>query len=351
MRRILIENAIPGLKLVQPVFGTDGQTILSAGTEITEFHIKRLQEIVRHIYVEEAGTEVIEDTDRSAQDVRFNVLLEAYNIVNGISVGKHVDIFKEKEQVLVLLDELCQRKDIQPVFIALRNYNDYLFEHSINVFFISMLIAIDMEFDRSRLRELGVGSLLHDTGMLQIPAAIVNKPGKLTIEETREVKKHTELGYELLRQNPDISLMAANCAWQHHERFDGSGYPRGLREKEIHEFARIVAVADVYTAMTAKTPYRKAIPVYDTVALIAKTAGVYFDHEIVTHFMKKVVAFPLGANVRLNNRQIGVVIDHLDEAKTKPVVRLTLDENNQTISRVVRINYHNSPELYVAEVI
>jgi HD-GYP domain-containing protein (c-di-GMP phosphodiesterase class II) len=170
------------------------------------------------------------------------------------------------------------------------------------------MTGISLEYDELKLRDLGVGALLHDIGKIEIDPEILNKSGRLLPEEAVEIKGHPIKGFEILRKNPDISLISAHCAYQHHERFDGSGYPRRLNGEQIHEFAHIVAIADVYDALTSDVSYRRAVPVYEAIAIILKASGTLFDENLVNYFIENIAIYPIGTVVRLNTNQIGVVV-------------------------------------------
>ena len=144
--------------------------------------------------------------------------------------------------------------------------------------------------------------------------------------------------------------MSAHCAFQHHERYDGSGYPRHLANSEIHQFAHIVALADVYDALTSDVTYRKAVPVYEALAIITKAAGTYFNPELVDHFAGNIAPYPIGSVVRLSNNHIGVVVDISHEAKTKPVVRVIADEQKRRMNKIVEIDLSKNNRLYIADV-
>ncbi|WP_371376729.1 HD-GYP domain-containing protein [Sporomusa aerivorans] len=350
MRRVLRESIRVGMTLAQPVYGFNGQVILNSGVELTEFHISKIAELdVKYIYVE-GEAQLIDPNDVAAQNAKNEIVLAAHQALDEIRVGKYVQTDIIKGKVLTLLDECCMHKEIQPLFTAMQNCNDYLFNHAVCGYFFAMMLGMSCGIEGHRLRDLGLGALLRDVGMITISRDILNKPGSLTPEEMAIVKLHTEKGFEILQRNPEISLASANCALQHHERYDGSGYPRGARESSIHEFAQMTALADVYSSMTANTPYRKALSVYDTLAIIAKTGAAYFNPELVKTFISNVAIFPLGAVVRLNNQAIGIVNDYEDELRTKPVVNITKNASGERINQTVTIDLETNPALYIAEV-
>lgn len=350
MRRVLRESVKVGMTLAQPVYGVNGQVVLNSGVELSDFHISKLAEMdVKYIYIQ-GQAPLIDANDTVAQNAKNEFILAAHLALDEIQVGKYVETGTVKGRVLALLDECCMLKDIQPVFTAMQNCNDYLFKHAVCGYFYAMLMGIHYGIEGERLRDLGLGALLRDVGMLTISHDIINKPGSLTPEEMAIVKQHTEKGYDILRRNPEISLSAANCALQHHERFNGSGYPRGTKADSIHEFAQITALADVYSSMTANTPYRKALSVYDTLAIIAKAGAAYFNPDLIRVLASNIAIYPLGAVVHLNDKTVGIVNDYADELRTKPILHIVKNQAGERVNQVVTIDMENSPGLYITEV-
>ncbi|SMD14186.1 HD-GYP domain-containing protein [Sporomusa malonica] len=350
MRRVLREGIRMGMKLAQPVYGLNGQIVLNSGVDLTEFHISKMAELdIKYIYIE-GEAQLIDVNDEAAQNARQEILLSAHQALDEVRVGKYVHTDGVKSKVLALLDDCCMHKEIQPLFTAMQTCNDYLFKHAVSGYFFAAMMGISRGLEGQRLHDLGMGALLRDVGMITISRDILNKPEALNMEEMAIVKKHTEKGYEILQRNADISLAAANCALQHHERFDGSGYPRGAKDSGIHEFAQITAIADVYSSMTATTPYRKALPVYDTLAIIEKAGAAYFNPELVQVLVSNVAIYPLGAVVRLNNQSVGIVHDYADELRTKPIVNITANAAGERVNQVLTIDMAINPALYIAEV-
>jgi len=352
MRRILLDNITSGMKLAKPLYTAEGMVLLNAGIELSERFIKRLKELdVTYVYVEDELTQDIDIPDVISEKTRVEAVTNAKKVMDQIRLGKGIDAGQAKKITNTLVDELCQNQGVMANFIDMRTRSDYLFAHSVNVCVLSVMTGISLGYDELRLQDLGVGALLHDVGKILISPEILNKTDRLTPEEGEEVKKHPGLGFELLRKNPEISLVSAHCAFQHHERFDGTGYPRGLKNSEIHQYAQIVAIADVYDALTSDAAYRRAMPVYEAVSIIAKSGGVYFDNDLVNAFVDNIAVYPIGSVVRLNNNQIGVVVDISRECKSRPVVRVILNENKQNITGVVEIDLSKNSRLYIADVV
>ena len=136
-------------------------------------------------------------------------------------------------------------------------HDSYIFTHSVNVALYSIAVGMELKLPRNQLEDIGLGALMHDIGKVSVPQEILMKPGKLTDEEFSIIKIHAEEGFDLLRNSHTVPLLVAHCAFQHHERLDGSGYPRGISEKDIHRYAKIIAVADVFDAVTSSTGLQK----------------------------------------------------------------------------------------------
>jgi HD-GYP domain-containing protein (c-di-GMP phosphodiesterase class II) len=352
MRRILLENITSGMKLAKPLYNADGMILLNAGIELQERFVGRLKELdVTYVYVEDELTGDIDIPDIISEKTRIEAIASAKTIMEQIKLGKNVDADQAKRVTNALVDELCHNHGALLNFTDMRTGNDYLFGHSVNVCVLSIMTGISLGYDELRLRDLGVGALLHDVGKVKIAPELLNKTGRLTNEEITEIKKHPAFGFEILRKNPDINLVSAHCAYQHHERYDGSGYPRKLKGEEIHQFAHVVAIADVYDALTSDAAYRKAVSVYEALSIISKAAGSYFEESLVNKFTENIAVYPIGSVVRLNNNQLGVVVDISRECKAKPVVRIIFDENRRQVTKLVEIDLSKNSRLYIADVV
>jgi HD-GYP domain-containing protein (c-di-GMP phosphodiesterase class II) len=172
-----------------------------------------------------------------------------------------------------------------------------------------------------RLSKIALGLLLHDIGKLAIPAETLNKPGELDQAEWAAVRRHPELGADMLGEN--VSFLVRAVVKQHHERWDGSGYPSGMAGEDIHQFARVAAVADVYDAVTSERVYRPAMTPAEGVTLIEQGNGTEFDPEVVAVFSRVVMPFPPGTEVELADGRTGLVVDVDPRLPYEPTVRVS----------------------------
>jgi HD-GYP domain-containing protein (c-di-GMP phosphodiesterase class II) len=213
--------------------------------------------------------------------------------------------------------------------VALRRATEYTFVHSVNVCVLSLLVGLQFGYDRTALRQLGIGALLHDVGKV-FCTDLAEKPGPLTEEEWVRMKRHPWDGWDMLRRHPEVHLFSAHVALQHHERLDGSGYPRGLTADQILAFARIAAVADVYDAMTADRPYRQAFPPHEAMRALLREAGSKFDPDAVRHLAARLAVYPNGTIVRLTSGELAVVSDQGGHPDL-PVVRVVADSHQDPV--------------------
>lgn len=193
MRRILLDNVTPGMKLGKPLYSADGKILLNAGLELKNSYIERLKNLeVSYIYVEDDLTADIDIPDVVDEKARVEAVAAAKTIMDGIKLGKAVDAGHAKKVANDLVDELCRNRGVLVNFVDMRAKNDYLFSHCVNVCILSVLTGMSMGYDELRLRDLGVGALLHDVGQTQVDGEILNKTQPLTPAEIAEIKNHPD---------------------------------------------------------------------------------------------------------------------------------------------------------------
>jgi HD-GYP domain-containing protein (c-di-GMP phosphodiesterase class II) len=173
-----------------------------------------------------------------------------------------------------------------------------------------------------RLARLGMGLLLHDIGKLALPAEILNKPGKLSEAEWEVIKTHPRAGLDLIRDSSAWCPLVHAVVLRHHERWDGSGYPDAKQADEIHEMARIAAVADTYAAITAERLYAPARPPHEAVRAVLDGAGILFDPMVCEVFSRVVAPFSPGSEIQLADGRQGIVVSVPEEELDRPVVRV-----------------------------
>lgn len=197
--------------------------------------------------------------------------------------------------------------------------DEYTFKHSVDVAVIAMVLGKKMELSEKRIYELGLTGLLHDLGKAKIDKSILNKPARLSTDEFNEMKRHPLIAYELL-QNSDIHSEEVKMGvLQHHEKMDGSGYPYGLKRKEIGLYARIIAVADIFDALVTERAYKPAYSKRDAVEMLLAMTGE-LDVSVMRSFMRSVVLYPVDSIVKLSNGEFAKVVANDPHAILRPTV-------------------------------
>lgn len=293
---------VNGLKLTNDAFGHQvGDELLKIVTKVLN---KECNE--NNIIARIGGDEFIilfpqtthEETEKIIKRIYKSIAQEKLkDIFISVSIGFQTKLNKETpiENIIIKAEEQMymkkitesqsmRNKTIQVILNTLNEKNEREKIHSEKVSKISKRIGQIMNFDEETIKELELAGLMHDIGKIIISEDILNKPGKLTEVEYQEIKRHTECGYQILRSVDAYSLLAENVLF-HHERWDGNGYPKGLKGNQIPLFSRIIAIADSYEAMTANRPYKEPLTVEDSIDELIKNAGTQFDPEIVKVFV------------------------------------------------------------------
>ncbi|PYG87064.1 putative nucleotidyltransferase with HDIG domain [Ruminiclostridium sufflavum DSM 19573] len=207
-----------------------------------------------------------------------------------------------------------------------RGEGDYFQLHALDVCIYSLIAAKVMNLSYEDTVILGFGALLHDIGKTRVPDRILNKKGKLTDEEFDEVKKHSECGYQILIKCPQINSDIVRIVLQHHERCDGSGYPNNLKDRDIHLLSKIVAIADIYDALTSDRVYRKKVLPHEAAEYLLCISNTLIDPHIAKVFVNNIAIYPKGCQVLLSNNQVAFVIDSNPKMPLRPVLKIITDK-------------------------
>ena len=362
MRLIPIEFAKPGNCLAKTIFDNDGRVLLREGVVLTEAFLTRITGLqIYSIYISDEYSDIIID-DVIKPELRQNAIkaiketfysFEKYSLYSNNTNFNEKKFAKEKKAYFEsigglskdIIDEIISKKNIMINLVDIKSMDNYTYQHSVNVAIISLVLGVQLQLNQNELYTLCMGALIHDIGKVLIPKEIILKPGPLTDEEFNIIKQHTTKGYDYLKGCLDISAPARIVALQHHEKMNGGGYPDNIKNKSINRFARIVAIADVYDALTSDRPYRKAMSPNDALEYILSHCDTQFDYEMVTAFSKAIVPYPPGTLVKLSTGDIGVVTAVFPDFALRPQVKIikngtdgTAQEVGSTVSLVDQLN-------------
>ncbi len=225
----------------------------------------------------------------------------------------------------------------------LKTADDYTFMHSVAVCALMIALARQLDLDEQQVREAGMAGLLHDLGKAMIPLEVLNKPGKLTDEEFALVKTHPEEGYKLLLEGSGVSEVTKDVCLHHHEKIDGSGYPKGLTGETMSLFAKMGAVCDVYDAVTSNRPYKAGWDPAESIKRMAEWTG-HFDPMVFQAFVKSLGIYPIGSLVKLASGKLGVVIEQGEQSLLKPKVKIFFSTKSQAYIKPEVIDLARSAE-------
>ena len=352
MGYVFTKNLTPGMITASDVYNYNDQLIIPADTVLDDTLISRLEYYsVQRVSIRE-GSENGKKPSYSARVMsspqfkefkkNFTENVQALHdsmqeLIASDAVLDEASLLNQSE---TLVDPQATTIEIFDMIHNMRQYDDSTYAHCINVSLICRIMAKWLNFNTEDTNVLTLCGLLHDIGKLSIPDSIVKKPDKLTAAEYELIKTHTIRGYEALsKQNIDKRII--NSALMHHERCDGSGYPNGLHGNQIDEFAKIVAIADVYDAMTAARVYRGPQCPFKVITIFEEEGLQKYDPHYILTFLERIVSSYMNNSVKLSDGRIGEVIMINPGKLSKPMVRIGNDY----------IDLSKKPDLWIEELV
>jgi HD-GYP domain-containing protein (c-di-GMP phosphodiesterase class II) len=346
--KIRVNDLKEGMKLRQEVYHS-GNILMNKDQVLTEKHIERLKNFsILEVHIE------------SEEEAKMNKIREEeekikteFEEVYKKTLEKTKDVFVKAEKgeldaetvdnvIETTLSSLEKNRDIFLTLLEMKEENNYLYEHSMKSSIIALSIGAKLGYDREKLAVLGKAALLHDVGMFKVDKTVLNKEGKLTSEELDEMRKHTEFGYELLKdQDEEVRLSAL----YHHERMDGEGYPKGLKGEEIPELVKVVTIADLYSALISERVYRDAKDPKEVIKYLMSVASKQVDTNIVKKLLENMSMFSIGSYVRLSNGLRAKVVKAtknpfrpiVDVEDKGEIFRMDLSEKEHSLVYVMRL--------------
>lgn len=354
MRKAGIFLAKPGMKLAKAIYNDKGEVLLSPGVVLDDGYIRKLAHWgIEFIYVKDGVPGNVLTKDVISEETRAAAVRQVRNILLEAKESGRLVIEPQSLYATVgeFTNQLLSKHNLLFNLVDLRSQDEYTFAHSVNVCILALMTGITLGYSREQLSVLGVGALLHDLGKVMVPDEILNKPDKLSGEEFALIKQHTYWGFEMIREAGNLGDTQGIVALQHHENYDGSGYPSGRRGDEIHEYAQITAISDKFDAITADRVYRKAFPPHEAFEMCAASGNFFFKDKIVKAFIFNIAAYPAGTMVELNNGMIAVSVDTPKGYPLFPKVRVIYDQYGNPLDNNIEIPLFAKPGLFVARVL
>ena len=358
MKKVHIGMVRPGDKVAKPIFQENGNVLLGAGVELSNRFIERLRDLgIDSIYIEDALTEDIVPEDTIRDETRQKAVNTIYNTMTAFRnetpiKGRTIvpDIGRNFRIIFGdIMQDLATRPSMMINMTSIHSMDSYLFQHSFNVAVLAGIMGIAKGFNRYQLEELGIGALLFDIGMTKLPPRLLGKAGPYTPEEQKLLQSHPKEGFDILRKYHDISIVSAHCALQHHERYNGSGYPRGLSRDEIHTYGQIVGLADVYDALTSPRPHRKRYTTSEAIEFLFASGGTYFELDLIKLFCNHISVYPVSTTLLLNSGQTVIVTENTELALHRPRVRVIREADGSPPKSPYEIDLKNEIHLTIVK--
>lgn len=327
MRLLQIDELKPGMVLAKSIYDDNFNLLLGSGFSLTPGVIEKLRAMgMNGVYIKD---ELVNDSGVNeilSDKIRSQALKSIKKSFIKAKVDSDIDLREVSKIVGIILDEILGSSKILVELIDMRSKSSYYLSHSISVCALAILTGISMNYNQMNLLDLGKGALLHDIGLTR---ALNNElGGPLSREGYLE---HPTAGFEMLRNIPEISILSAHVAFQHHERYDGSGFPRGLSGERIHPYTAITAVVDAYDSMVTPVEGRGLNPAKALESIIMGSGKLY-NSEVVLAFCKHIAPYPVGSIVKLNTGELAVVTHNHSSFRTRPVVKVISDKFGKVLS-------------------
>ncbi len=368
MKRVDVASLRAGMQFTEPVYVDDNNILVPAEVEIRQKDIDRLQKWNIDAVTTE-GTVVSPETQLHAVaantsgeqtgDSRLQELFAAsvketnrfFAVLGSNQAVQKTELESISDKLLAATVEASD--DMLAFVLRNERSNPSIGLSAVNTVILSVLVGRSLRMDAARLKTLATSALLHDVGMVRVPGDIVRKTANLSAYEINRVRAHTLFSYQIISKELGFPEEIALVALQHHERWDGKGYPRKIAEKSIAVEARIVAVVDAFEAMVKDRPYRNSMISYAAMRQLLNDNSKHFDSEILRVFIKSVGIYPLGSFVILNNGGIGRVIKVNEHAPLRPTIRLLVDKTGKKFEddKVATLDLTTETEIFIARAI
>lgn len=342
-----ITDVVPGMILNEDIY-ISGNLLLPKGAVIKPTYISQL--ISRGVH----SLNVCAKRSQYKEIIKNPVertYLEAYEdiatITDSIKAGQNPSGSQLFTLVENILDMVYSHKNSVLLLTGLRGKCDYYYAHSLDVCIYSIIAAKALRLSCEDIENLGLGALLHDIGKTRIPDSIIQKQGILTSKEFHIVKKHSEFGFQITGKIFGVNHAVPEIVLQHHERCDGSGYPNRLKGEETCFLSQIVAVADIYDALTSDKVYRKKVLPHEAAEYLLCISNNLINSEIADVFLKNIALYPKDCQVLLNTNEIAVVIDSNPRMPLRPLLKILTDSSKNPLIYPYELELQSHPGVFI----
>lgn len=370
MRQVHVRMLEPGDVLAEPILNQHGMIMLGTGTTLTEAHISRLRKLgiqtaavsrkeqgdsVGGIDKEVANTVMRFQDFKEKGEARKLIRQSLVNLADSeLGLGRPSSPQLEEQfrrMFRNILYEITSHEEVLGGLVRLQQSDPYLLDHSFHVTAYSAILGIANQYSGAEMIDLCVGALLFDIGMTELPAQTVSRPGSLTGADREAIRRHPEVGFQIISGMEGVSRRSALCALQHHERYNGTGYPARLKHHEIDEYAQIVAIADTYHALISRRNYRLAYTPGEAIEYLLAAGNRYFSLDLIQTYLRHISIYPLSSVVKLSSGQLGVVSSLDSGLAHRPTVKIIREADGTAVSNPYEVDLMRKTDLVISGIV
>ena len=316
MRFVIAQCLEAGMKLGRDIVSPKSAFMLKKGVVLTEEYVA---------YLVDKGYLGAYIVDSDSEDIEVEDPISFDTLKGGIRAVKAGDVEDLMKSAKSIVEDISRMEQISIDIFDLRSFDDYTYHHSVNVAVYAVAVAIYMGMSEEEVMQMSQAAICHDLGKQNIPIEVLNKPGKLTDEEFKEIKNHPQYSYNIISRNNDISSSVKQAVICHHENENGSGYPFGKEGKELSLMTKILHAVDVYDALISRRPYKNPYTPVEAFEYLTGGIDILFNANVVEAMKRVIPAYPLGTEVVLSSGERALVVAHTDDP-LRPIVRTIPDK-------------------------
>lgn len=352
MRLEFIKNLSGKEILARNILSSDGSILLKKGSRLTLNYLRQLEANgVYLVYIKDDRFSNIDIKENEELDkLKSSTLKELPFLFENILSGNKMQMQEGLRNIENIIRFISQEEDINTNLYEVKIYDDYTYIHSLDTGIMATYLGVKLGWDKEKVKELGICGILHDIGKTKIPNSIINKRGVLTQEEMRVIKNHPTYGKEILSNGGGFSKEIILGVLQHHEKVSGGGYPFGIQGNKICDYAKIISICDVFTAVSANRSYRNRFSPNEAYELILSNAGIMFEAEYVEKFKECFAIYPLGCKIILSNGLEGYVVEQNENFPDRPIIRVTCGESKKNNIYTYDMNLLENSSITIVDV-
>ncbi|WMJ80225.1 HD-GYP domain-containing protein [Clostridium sp. MB40-C1] len=352
MRKISVSQIQGGEILGKPLYDDHGRILLAKGIILKPGYKMRLTQMcILSVYIDDELSKGVEMKDFLSEETREETKGIIRKEFKNFLTNSNTSSTKIINTVSKVIDEILSRDEVIINICDIKSKDQYIYEHCVNVCGLSIIMGIHLGYSKSHLEELAVGALLHDLGKLITPEDILNKymTGEISKDEMDIIKKHPLDGYEILNEKSGISYISKAIILMHHEHYNGTGYPLGLKDDKLHETVKLVSICNTFDNLISDFPGKKKMEVYEALEYITAMSNILFDKKLVDIFVKNVAAYPSGTLIILNTDEKGIVLKQNKQLPSRPIINILVDKDGVKLKEPRQLDLSQETTLFIID--